>query len=170
MLLGETPFLSAPVPTELKMQRMKRNHGGPNKNPEFSFRNDSILPLQRFNASRLVSRVGVGLEEDLDVRNTIAVARAVRPQRAVDEALETLGPVGVQRTSRDDEEPARVPNRSPDEPAVGNRLGGIEAPAVVEGAEASEAPDGGKVLEQRVVDRNPVGRPGRTPRTRRAAS
>src|SRR5437588_11065474 len=89
-----------------------------------------------------IPRVSVGLEENLDAGDCIAIACAIEPQGAIDEALDSFVAIGVQRAAGNDQQPAGVPNRTADQPAVIDRLGRIEIAAVMESAEPSEAADG----------------------------
>jgi len=97
------------------------------------------------------------LEKDTNVGHPVAIAGAIAAEGPIDEALDALVPIGVQRAPRDDEQPAGVPYRASDQSAVRDCLGGIKVARIVKCAEAAEAADGGKILKQRVVDGNPRG-------------
>src|SRR6185503_1953067 len=93
----------------------------------------TVLPA-RPPRPRSVPRVSVGLEEHLDVGDAVAVAHAIE-ELSVDETFQAFVAVAVERPGRDDEQPARVPDRAPDQATIVDRLTGLERSAVVVSAE-----------------------------------
>ena len=73
----------------------------------------------------------------------------------MDEPLDPLVAIVVQRATRNDEQPAGVPDRPANQPGVGDRLRGIEDAAVMIGAEPRKLPDTAVFVREGIVLRDP---------------
>ena len=73
----------------------------------------------------------------------------------MDEPLDAFVAIVVQRATRNDEQPAGVPDRPANQPGVGDRLRGIEDAAVMVGAEPRKLPDTAEFVREGIVLRDP---------------